>query len=194
MPVYEADQISADNTFEVINEEGVDWIRLVERFERKEFSSGVYCLCSNPDQAWISFCGNFDLIVAAGGLVKNKKGEYLFIFRHGKWDLPKGKLDYDESPELAAVREIEEETGISELKITNEILVTFYIYTEKARRKLKKIHWYLIESESDEIPQPQIEEDIQEAKWLSRELISTKVLKNTYENIKLILRKAIGPL
>lgn len=52
------------------------------------------------------------LIKAAGGLVKNGDGDYLFIYRLGKWDLPKGKVEDNEKMREAAVREVEEECGI----------------------------------------------------------------------------------
>ncbi|ULT24020.1 NUDIX domain-containing protein [Sphingobacterium sp. E70] len=52
------------------------------------------------------------IIKAAGGLVKNGDGDYLFIYRLGKWDLPKGKVEDNEKMKEAAVREVEEECGI----------------------------------------------------------------------------------
>ena len=59
------------------------------------------------------------IIKAGGGLVKNEKGEVLFMFRKGKWDLPKGKLDPGETMDACAVREVMEETGVSGLSIVN---------------------------------------------------------------------------
>ena len=57
------------------------------------------------------------LIEAAGGLVKNENGDYLFIYRNDKWDLPKGKIEKDEKTKVAAVREVEEECGIAVSKL-----------------------------------------------------------------------------
>ena len=56
-------------------------------------------------------------ILAAGGLVTNAQGEILWIFRRGFWDLPKGKLDDGETIQSCAIREVEEETGIQNIKL-----------------------------------------------------------------------------
>ena len=69
---------------------------------------------------WESFCANYMLIEAAGGLVYNAKDQLLMIFRNGKWDLPKGKLEVGENIEQCAMREVEEECGISGLTITQQ--------------------------------------------------------------------------
>jgi 8-oxo-dGTP pyrophosphatase MutT (NUDIX family) len=186
-PVYEAGTIPGDKNYQIVSEEDFNWVQLVETLEKK-ITNGIYCLCENPDQAWISFCSEFDLVVAAGGLVRNPNDEYLLIYRRGKWDLPKGKLDYDELPEHAAIREVEEETGIGQLEIKSLITISFYIYTEKKTRKLKKTHWYLMETTSTVTPQPQIEEDIQEARWMDKETIRRKVISNTYLTVATIVK------
>ena len=85
--------------------------------------------------------------------------------------------------EIAAVREVEEETGVDQLEIIRPLKTTFYIYTEKGRRKLKKTHWYLMRTHSNERPEPQIEEDIEEVRWMSRAEIESTVMKNTYVTI-----------
>ena len=41
---------------------------------------------------WENFISNFQFVVAAGGYVKNKKREVLFIKRNGMWDLPRVNL------------------------------------------------------------------------------------------------------
>lgn len=188
-PVYDAAKISASN-MTILSESEVDRISMVEMLEQRK-SEGIYCLSENPDRSWLSFCDAFDLIVAAGGLVRNSNGEYLLIFRRGKWDLPKGKLDYDEDPEAAAKREVEEETGIGELEIKSPLPTTFYIYTEKGRRKLKKTFWFLMETTSASQPQPQIEEDIHEARWMSAEAVRAKAIGNTYIIIAEMLRELV---
>ena len=74
---------------------------------------------------WKDFSDNYKVIEAAGGLVFNQKNEILMIFRNGKWDLPKGKLEAGESVESCAVREVEEECGVSDLKIIKKLKDTF---------------------------------------------------------------------
>src|SRR5712675_1894974 len=100
------------------------------------------------------------LVQAAGGLVQNERGEVLFMFRKGKWDLPKGKLDPGETLENCALREVTEETGVSQLELTKFLLVTEHEYEEKGMAILKETHWYLMKTNGKQILVPQAEEDI----------------------------------
>ena len=93
---------------------------------------------------WENFISNFQLVVAAGGYVKNKSREILFIKRNGIWDLPKGKLENNESLFKCAEREVEEECGVSGLEIINELPSTYHCYqTKKGKWILKRTYWYL---------------------------------------------------
>jgi ADP-ribose pyrophosphatase YjhB (NUDIX family) len=103
---------------------------------------------------------------AAGGLVKNSRGEFLLIYRRGKWDLPKGKLNKNESFDHAAIREVEEECGISKVKIISPLLSTYHTYAYKNGIALKKTFWYEMLYEDNADLKPQEEEDIVEAKWI----------------------------
>lgn len=105
-------------------------------------------------------------VVAAGGLVQNQKKEILMIFRRGKWDLPKGKLDEGESLETCAVREVEEETGLKNVQLLNYFHTTFHFYEDKGRRSIKESHWYILNCEQTNELKPQTEEDITEAVWV----------------------------
>ncbi|MEO0902874.1 MAG: NUDIX domain-containing protein, partial [Bacteroidota bacterium] len=67
------------------------------------------------------------VVVAAGGFVTNSKGKVLFIYRNEKWDLPKGKVDKGESIENAAIREVEEETGVTDLTIDKFMRTTYVV-------------------------------------------------------------------
>jgi len=100
------------------------------------------------------------LIRAGGGLVENEKGEVLFMFRRGKWDLPKGKLDPGETLESCALREVKEETGVSQLELIQFLLVTEHEYEERGLFILKETHWYRMKTTSHESLIPQTEEDI----------------------------------
>ena len=139
-------------------------------------------LTANPDVAWQLFVSYCTLIEASGGLVMNEQNNYLVIFRKGKYDLPKGKLEYDESPEEGGIREVMEECGIQRPEITGTLNSTFHTYLLKGKRMLKKTHWFLMKSESRKLI-PQHEEDIEKAEWMNVEEIRNKVLKNTYASI-----------
>ncbi len=133
-----------------------------------------------------SFFKHFKLIEAGGGIVQNKSKELLFIFRRGRWDLPKGKLEKGESPELCAERETKEETGLSSLDLKRRIGETYHVYDEFGKHYLKLSHWYYFTCDDGQKLKPQTEEDILEAKWIPTKEIK-KPLSNTYATIKDIL-------
>lgn len=109
----------------------------------------------------------YRIVPAGGGVVKNEHDEILFIHRRGHWDLPKGKIDAGETKREAAMREVEEETGISGLSIVRKLIVTHHTYRDKKlRRCIKKSHWYLMSCLSQPLI-PQLEEDILEARWIT---------------------------
>lgn len=123
------------------------------------------------------------LITAAGGLVINDNQEYLFIHRNGKWDLPKGKMDKNETVEQAALRETMEETGVQDLKIDYYLGRTYHIFDWKENSKLKLTHWYIMTTNYKGALTPQEDEGIEQAAWLAKE-DAENALKVSYENIK----------
>jgi 8-oxo-dGTP pyrophosphatase MutT (NUDIX family) len=127
------------------------------------------------------------LIRAGGGLVENEKGEILFMFRRGKWDLPKGKLDPGETLVACALREVAEETGLTHLELKKFLLVTEHEYQENGLPILKETHWYQIKANENQPLIPQTEEDITELKWLGPSDFSI-VQQNTYPGIIEVLR------
>lgn len=110
----------------------------------------------------------FTTISAAGGVVINASDEVLVIFRKGKWDLPKGKADKGETAEQTALREVEEETGLSDLTITKNIGSTYHTYQEKGEKMLKVTTWFEMKSSNIQPLVPQVEEKITEVKWIQR--------------------------
>lgn len=145
--------------------------------------TGVVYMSAEADQSWKAFVSLYVLIVAAGGLVENEKGEFLFIYRKGKWDLPKGKAEYDETPEMTALREVEEECGLKNLKIEKELTKTFHTYKEKGKYILKETYWYLMSVKGNQKLVPQTEEGITAVKWISENRIAKEILVNTYSSI-----------
>jgi 8-oxo-dGTP pyrophosphatase MutT (NUDIX family) len=130
---------------------------------------------------------NRTTILAGGGLVENEKGEILFMFRRGKWDLPKGKLDPGETMEACAIREVQEETGIQKVTITGFLLITRHNYEERGVPLIKESHWYRMKAEAGQVLVPQTEEDITDLKWVSPDSLGM-VRRNTYPGIIEVLR------
>ena len=125
---------------------------------------------------------------AAGGMVYNKNGEVLFIFRNGKWDLPKGGKEKKEKMKATAMREVEEETGVNQLAITKKLQKTYHIFKRNGIYKLKITQWYEMTSDFDGNAVGQIEEGIEKVAWLNPEQIREALL-NSYENIKLLFEE-----
>ncbi|EAQ40940.2 NUDIX hydrolase [Polaribacter sp. MED152] len=145
---------------------------------------GVILVSANLELDWQIFTKNLKVIPAAGGLVVNNQQSVLFIFRNGTWDLPKGWIEKGESKELAAVREVEEECGITNLSILKPLATTYHIYKHKGL-KLKETHWFLMHSNDASPLTPQLEEGITKVVFLNTIEIK-KTLSNTYANIKLV--------
>ena len=122
---------------------------------------------------------------AGGGLVYNKRGEVLFIFRNGKWDLPKGGIEKNEEIEDTAMREVEEETGVSGLKITQKLQKTYHVFKRNGTYRLKITHWFEMKTDFTGTLFGQLEEGIEKVAWLNPDQIK-EALTNSYENIKLL--------
>lgn len=128
------------------------------------------------------FWKHFTVIQAAGGLVENERGDVLMIFRRNKWDLPKGKLDAGETLEQCAVREVEEETGLTELRLGKLLLTTYHTYEDFGKHILKESYWYLMQAPGQNKLTPQVEEEIHALEWVAPAAIPEK-LKNTFPSI-----------
>lgn len=127
-------------------------------------------------------------IIAAGGIVENEEGKILFQFRRGKWDLPKGKLDDGESIEECALREVEEETGLTNIELGEFIGVTHHFYTEKDTEIEKETHWFAMKITGNPKLVPQLEEDITELRWVAENELKD-YLSNSFDNIVAITEK-----
>ncbi|HUR66745.1 MAG TPA: NUDIX domain-containing protein [Chitinophagaceae bacterium] len=154
---------------------------MIHEMEQPEVHAGVFF---HPDFEELkkAFYKKFMIVKAAGGLVKNEKDEMLLIFRRGKWDLPKGKLDKGEKLEDCAIREVEEETGLQKIKLISPLIITYHTYHEGARFILKESHWYKMKVTGDQNLVPQTEEDISEIKWVKKESLKP-YLKNAFPSV-----------
>lgn len=132
----------------------------------------------------------FTVIEAGGGRVTDKQGRMLFIFRSGRWDLPKGWLEKGETLAQCAVREVSEECGLSVADIVNEgkLITTYHIYPFKDGFALKVTHWFIMIYVGDGETKPQTEEDISEVRWIAPNEMG-EVLKNTYGNIRMVVER-----
>ncbi len=147
-----------------------------------------YILCNNAKACLKKIMKSVTVIEAAGGLVKNTKKDYLFIFRNGKWDLPKGKLEKGEKPRAGAVREVEEECGIAIDKCGDKIVNTYHVYTIKGEVVLKKTYWYKMKYKGKGKLVPQVEEGITDVRWMGKKDIAL-VAGNTFPSIMDVLLK-----
>lgn len=133
----------------------------------------------------------FTIVEAAGGVVMNKDGNALVIFRRGKWDLPKGKVDPGETWPEAALREVMEETGLTGPSLDDFITTTYHSYKDGAgKRILKPTYWYKMRSKIEKLT-PQSEEGIEQAEWLGIPSFLSSG-RSTYPSIMAVLRKING--
>lgn len=160
---------------------------MLHEIKKEEFHAGVLW---HSDLAKLkeTFFKNFQVIEAAGGIVQNDKKELLFINRLGKWDLPKGKIETGEKEEESAVREVTEETGVTDLHLKKKIGETYHVYDDFGKHFLKICHWYYITCPSTQKLIPQTVEDITEVKWVNTKDIK-EPMEHTYPSIKDILRR-----
>lgn len=138
---------------------------IIHEMQLPQVHAGVFY---HPDLESLKkmFFKKFTMIIAAGGLVQNEKNDVLMIFRRGKWDLPKGKLDKGETIEECAVREVKEETGLQDVKLISPITLTYHTYHEGTRFYLKESHWYKMKVNREQNLVPQTTEDIHEIRWV----------------------------
>lgn len=183
-PLFLTSEIRKETDFQLFLLDGVEISSLISKmFSNKVQKAWLY----HPDEKEGIKILKSKLPVnkAGGGLVYNKKGEILFIFRNGKWDLPKGGTEKGEKIEDTAIREVMEETGARKLSVTKKLQKTYHVFKRNGQYKLKVTHWFEMRCDYDGKLKPQPEEGIEQAVWLKPEEIP-QALSNSYENIKLL--------
>ncbi len=186
-PLFLTNEILKETDFQFFLLDSVDVKQvIVKMFQNKIHKAYLY----HPDEKEImkKLKSKISVNKAGGGLVYNKNGDVLFIFRNGKWDLPKGGIKKEELIEACAIREVEEETGVSGLKIGTKLQKTYHIFKRNGSYKLKITHWFEMKTDFEGIPVGQLEEGIEKVAWLNQEQIK-EALKNSYENIKLLFQE-----
>lgn len=162
-------------------------LNIIDQLEKTSRFQRVVVFSDNVEKLWMDFKSFFNPISAAGGAVFNN-GKVLMIYRRKFWDLPKGKIDPGESPLQAALREVEEETGLSQLEPGPHLTDTLHTYTQNKKRMLKTTHWFLMKT-SQQILTPQLEEDIEQAEWIEPEEFFRMEI-SVYGSILDVLKKA----
>ena len=172
------------------NNTNINYKNIVQKLSNTEVN-GIVILHNNLQQLQEEFQAAFKIIEAGGGIVQNEQNEILFIYRRNMWDLPKGKLEKGETIQTCAQREVEEETGVTNLTLKSKIGETYHIYQEKGEQIFKISHWFHFTCPSHQITQAQTEEDITEVKWIALKDLENP-LKNTFNNIKEIVEKFLA--
>jgi len=157
---------------------------IIKALKSKKVKS-LFLYHSNQEKLWRNLLKKFPIVQAAGGLVINSKSEYLFIFRNNKWDLPKGGIEKKENIKDAALREVNEETGVEDIKIIRPLPMTYHFFKRNGVFRLKKTFWYLMKTEFDGKFKPQLNEGITKVEWKLEDELN-EIFKNSYENIKIL--------
>ena len=149
----------------------------------------LYLVHHNPKKLVPLFKKKLPVTVAAGGVVQNKEGKLLFIYRKRRWDLPKGKVEKGETLEEGAKREVKEETGVKKIKVGELVGVTYHVFKRSNRYQLKESHWFHMTSKHEGALVPETKEDITKAVWKDKKK-TLKALEKTYPNIAHLFVKA----
>ncbi|MRI00443.1 NUDIX domain-containing protein [Kriegella sp. EG-1] len=152
---------------------------------RKGKLTEAYIYHPNQEEILKKFTKRIPLVVAAGGVVTNKEGKVLFIYRNDKWDLPKGKLEKGESIEVCAIREVMEETGVKDLRLENFLKTTYHVFKNNGVDTLKEVHWFAMKTYYEGKLKGQKKEGINKVKWKSPKKIK-EALENSYVNIRIL--------
>ncbi len=164
-------------------------LHYIDLLEKNNDHPGVVLVASDIGDAVTLMESLFRPIEAAGGLVYREDEKLLFIKRKGKWDLPKGKMEEGETIEEAALREVQEETNLSDLRITRELPVTRHTYKEKGDRILKRTYWFEMTSKG-EGAKPEKEEGITEVRWMEPTTFLEEDL-DTYRTLVDLVREQV---
>jgi len=162
----------------------------------KEFRKDTNIVClhvqaDKPKKVLKKLKSLFKPITAAGGLVFNDEGKLLLIKRSGIWDIPKGKVEKGEKNRNAAIREVEEECGISGLEITKKAVKSYHTYVFREKEMLKTTYWYFMKYKGNEKLIPQTEEDITEVAWKTIDELK-KIIPNTHKSLVDVLERAVN--
>lgn len=170
------------NTFLLVSIEQKEILKKLRKYKK------INLFHSKKSELLKIFKSKIKVIFASGGIVENSKKQILFIYRKGKWDLPKGKAEKNETIRETALREVTEETGISRLRIRKFYTNTFHLVRNNGSYFLKETSWFLMYSDFEGKLIPQSEEGIKNVKWKNLNQVK-KIKEKTFRNIKIILEE-----
>lgn len=177
----------AENLTAIYVNKPVSLLQYIDTLEKENQLKSIHIYAIDLDKLKKDFLQLFDIQEAAGGLVFNEDNNLLTIFRRGFWDLPKGKIDQGETKEEASIREVEEETGVTDLERKELIGETFHAFKNRhGKRVLKRSYWYEMRTKN-QLTSPQAEEDIEKAEWIPAEEFYSNY-KPLFRNIKEIVK------
>jgi len=165
---------------------------MLHEMELSKIHAGVF-LHPDVDAVVKAFKKKLVLVKAAGGLVHTENDHLLLIFRRGKWDLPKGKLDKNEEMEACAIREVKEETGLVNVEIEQPLCITYHTYHENGKHILKESHWFLMKADKQLNLIPQSEEDIEKCEWAAVDQLAS-YMENTHASILDVVNTGVKTL
>jgi len=174
--------------YQKIDAQTFDLKAFYDKYNGKPGNKFYFLHCVDAKEYLKKIMRSITVIDAAGGVVINSKGEYLFIYRNKKWDLPKGKIEKGEGKREGAVREVEEECGITVNSIGARICKTYHTYTYKSETVLKRTYWYQMGYKGSGKLKPQKEEGITSVRWFQKGHIDA-IIKNTFPSIMDVLAK-----
>lgn len=160
---------------------------LLDDFSKNEQLQELHLFHPDMEELSSAFNSCFKNIHAGGGVVLNYRGEFLAIKRNGIWDLPKGKMEKGEDFRSTALREVEEETGLTGLEIKGLLLSTYHTYPLKRRMALKETQWFEMLYRGETEPLLQAEEGITDYQWVVPGLAGF-IAENTYASILDVLK------
>ena len=162
---------------------------LIEMFEQSDSLNKTYIPTEDTEQTYRKICTEFKEVNAGGGLVSNRRGDYLLINRNNMWDLPKGHQEEGENIEVTALREVQEETGVDKLEIRKLICITDHCYKRDGIWHLKHTWWFDMLYTAPVDLTPQTEEDITKAAWVAKSSLPPFLTK-TFPSIQEVFREA----
>ena len=184
-PIILTTTVESEKDFKNYLIDSVDIHKVLHNLKKEKYKS-IRLIGDNEKLLLKKFLKLLPNIVAGGGKVLNPEGKILFIFRNGKWDLPKGKAEHKETIDETALREVEEETGVTGLTITKPLDITYHIFKRNNQYFIKITYWFEMYSEFDGELLPQEKEGITKVKWIAPKKLK-KIKKNIYANIEVLI-------